>query len=101
MISALLDGGEVRGKKLMVLDPGQQRAAVVFPEEGKSIGEGDIYAPSWNPDSHYLAFALDTKSGERAICTIAKDGTGFKNITQGKGKFSSPQFSPQRASSGR
>ncbi|MGI8922594.1 MAG: TolB family protein [Fimbriimonadales bacterium] len=68
---------------------------LIAPIERGGVGKADIVAsgnvsePSWSPDGEYLAFIKD---GD--IYTVQQSGGGEKNITQGKGKFRTPLFSP-------
>lgn len=64
-------------------------------EEGKRLAEGEIFEPAWHPEGTQIVFARRTPDGKRSIIRILKDGTGEKELTTGKGSFSSPQFSPQ------
>ena len=57
----------------------------------KQVARGEISSPSWSPDGQKLAFI---RGGD--VWTIGIDGSGEKNLTNGKGRFSSPQFSPMR-----
>jgi hypothetical protein len=58
-------------------------------QNARHIAKGEISSPSWSPDGGTLAFV---RNGD--IWTISVDGTGEKNLTNGKGRFSSPLFSP-------
>jgi dipeptidyl aminopeptidase/acylaminoacyl peptidase len=58
-------------------------------QEAQRITEGEISSPSWSPDGRTLVFGRD---GD--VWTIGADGQGEKNLTNGKGRFSVPQFSP-------
>jgi dipeptidyl aminopeptidase/acylaminoacyl peptidase len=61
------------------------------PDSAKRITTGDIHEPTWSPDGETLAFARGID-----IWTVKTDGTNERNLTQGKGKFRSPSFSPMR-----
>lgn len=74
------------------------KALIVVPIEhgafnsGKvsTLLEGEVYDPSWNADGTQLTYI---KGGD--VFVINRDGSGEKNLTNGKGKFRKPQFSPQ------
>lgn len=54
------------------------------------VAQGEIYDPTWSPDGEHLAFIRD---GD--VFVIERTGGGEINITQGRGVFRSPAFSPQ------
>jgi dipeptidyl aminopeptidase/acylaminoacyl peptidase len=60
-------------------------------QEARQIAQGEISSPSWSADGNTLAFVRD---GD--VWTIGADGLGEKNLTGGKGRFSTPLFSPMR-----
>ena len=60
-------------------------------QQAQTIARGEISWPSWSPDGKVLAFVRD---GD--VFTIGADGQGEKNVTNGKGSFTMPQFSPMR-----
>jgi dipeptidyl aminopeptidase/acylaminoacyl peptidase len=60
-------------------------------QEARPVAQGEISSPTWSPDGQTLAFVRD---GD--VWTISVDGTGEKNLTNGKGRFSTPLFSPMR-----
>ena len=57
----------------------------------KQVAKGVISSPSWSPDGQMLTFIRDDD-----VWTIGVDGSGEKNLTNGKGRFSNPLFSPMR-----
>lgn len=59
--------------------------------EAKFIAQGKIESPAWSPDGEQLTFIRD---GD--VWTIRRDGSAEKNLTQGKGRFRTPKFSPMR-----
>lgn len=75
------------------------KALIVVPIENlafnngnvSTIVEGDVYDPSWSSDGTQLTYI---KGGD--VFTINRDGTGEKNLTNGKGRFRKPLFSPQK-----
>jgi len=54
--------------------------------------------PTWSPDGKTIAFVL-IGSGHRDVCTIDATGSNQKNLTNGKGDFSHPVFSPMTPTS--
>ncbi len=60
-------------------------------QNAKIIAQGEISSPSWSPDGQKLVYVKD---GD--VFTVGVDGSGETNITQGKGRFSTPMFSPMR-----
>lgn len=62
--------------------------------EAKPLAKGLISDPSFSPNGVKIAYAKRDGSS-RSIFIIDVDGTGEKNLTSGKGNFSSPVFSPQ------
>jgi WD40-like Beta Propeller Repeat len=55
--------------------------------------EGQATDPCWSPDGETIAFTM-FGGGHRDLYTITKTGTDQKNVTNGKGDFSHPAFSP-------
>lgn len=55
------------------------------------IANGKVSDPAWGPDGQSLTFVRD---GD--IWTVHADGSTERNVTNGKGKFRSPRFSPMR-----
>lgn len=60
-------------------------------QSAKILVSGAVSSPCWSPDGQQIAYVKD---GD--IYTIGVDGTGEKNLTFGKGRFSMPSFSPMR-----
>ena len=60
-------------------------------QKARPVAQGEISSPSWSPDGQTLAFV---RGGD--VWTIGVDGLGEKNLTNGKGRFSTPLFSPMR-----
>jgi dipeptidyl aminopeptidase/acylaminoacyl peptidase len=57
----------------------------------RPLARGPISQPSWSADGSRVAFVRD---GD--IFTVSAEAGDERNVTHGKGKFSSPQFSPMR-----
>ena len=100
MISPALssDGSEVA--LVVKAKPGKSNVApglLIAPVErggissARQIAAGDISEPSWAPDGQTIVFI---RGGD--VWTVRPDGTVETNITNGKGKFRSPLFSPMR-----
>lgn len=62
---------------------------------GALVAKGEIYEPTWHPSGKKIAFARRQK-GERSIIVMNDDGFGEKNLTEGKGNYGTPKFSPQK-----
>ncbi|MEO7454454.1 MAG: LpqB family beta-propeller domain-containing protein [Fimbriimonadales bacterium] len=60
-------------------------------QKAQPIAQGEISSPSWSPDGQTIAFI---RNGD--VWTISADGQNEKNLTNGKGRFSTPLFSPMR-----
>lgn len=60
-------------------------------QSAKIIAQGQISSPSWSPDGQKLVFVRD---GD--VFTVGVDGQSETNLTKGKGRFSTPLFSPMR-----
>ncbi len=54
---------------------------------------GDNEDPSWSPDGHYIAFS-STRSGAAHIWMSTADGAYQVQLTQGKGGYTNPDWSP-------
>jgi len=59
---------------------------------------GSIYSPSWSPDGKQMTFIKPGTSGKNDVFTMGNDGSNLKDLTNGSGNFSAPQFSPQTIS---
>lgn len=83
------DGG-ITSQALFVcpLAPGAGRAAT-------AIFQGPAYDPHWSPDGSKITFVREIPGSDNDICVINSDGSGFSDLTNGKGNFSDPSFSPQ------
>ena len=57
---------------------------------------GDNEDPSWSPDGHYLAFS-STRTGRPHIWMSTADGAYQVQLTQGKGGYTNPDWSPPLA----
>jgi len=90
--------GNVIGQALLkipVKAHGSAEAVPLEPRPGDPAPTGPISDPAWNPTSDEVAFAMGTGANKTDIFTINADGTGLKNVTNGKGDFRSPKYSPQ------
>ncbi len=82
-------GGRMAPEALMVM-PAQAGGAT----SAAAVLRGQVYEPSWGPDSRTIAFAR-VADGKRSIFTIAKDGSAERSVSAGKGDFGFPKISPQ------
>lgn len=67
---------------------------VVVPVEGgemRRLVTGGASEPSWSADGDRIAYI---KGGD--VWTIRADGADAKNLTNGKGRYNSPKFSPKK-----
>ena len=65
---------------------------------GAPLLKGEIYEPSWSPGGDKITFARRDPDGKRSIFTINKDGSNERKVSDGKGNYGTPKFSPQVAS---
>lgn len=89
--------GGVEGRMLVRMPAknfGSKEGGVIAPTPNVKL-DGVIYTPSWSPDSSKVVFAVAAAGGKRDICEINADGSGFTNLTNGKGTYTSPVYSPQ------
>lgn len=65
------------------------------PGTGPSlILNGEVFEPAWSADASKVVY-IKKVNGKRDIFTINRDGSSETNITNGKGDFGFPRFSPQ------
>ena len=62
-------------------------------QQASVLTRGEVYEPSWSADGKRIVFAKRA-GGKRDVYTMNADGTEEKNLTQGKGDFATPLFSP-------
>lgn len=55
---------------------------------------GFVGQPAWSPDGGTIAFDCEVESGNRDICSIYADGTGFVRLTSDPASDSGAIFSP-------
>lgn len=55
--------------------------------------EGNNEDPAWAPDGKHIVFA-STRTGSSQLFIMSNDGSNQKQITSGKGTFSTPDWSP-------
>lgn len=73
-----------------------ERLMVAIPERGIApLTNGAIYDPAWHPNGQSLLFIRRGEDGQRSIWSVNNDGSNERNLTQGKGNFAKPQYSPQ------
>ena len=52
----------------------------------------DHESPSWSPDSRQIVFSR-SHDNDRDLCTVFRNGTGFRTLLQLDGYQSSPEWS--------
>ena len=62
-------------------------------QQASVLARGEVYEPSWSVDGKRIVYAKRT-GGKRDVYTMNADGTEEKNLTQGKGDYATPLFSP-------
>jgi TolB protein len=75
---------------------GRYQIFIIKPEGGKPLQltwyRDDHESPSWSPDSRQLVFSR-RHNNERDICTVFRNGTGFRILFKLEGQQSSPEWS--------
>lgn len=97
MLAGPFSSGDVQGTALVRMPVkmfGGKEGGTIFPNP-QNKAQGVLYSPVWSPDGIKVAFAQAAPGGKRDICEIGSDGSSFSNLTNGKGVFSNPQYSPQ------
>jgi hypothetical protein len=59
------------------------------------VHRGAVYNVSFSSDGHTLAFVAKDATGKGTIHLMNSDGSNDRSLTEGKGNFGSPRFSPQ------
>ena len=96
LVGPFVNGGvDARGLVKMPVKSGGGREGGMLAPNKNAPFNGLVYTPCWNPDGSKIAFALAVSGGKRDICEIGSDGSGFINLTNGKGTYTQPQYSPQ------
>lgn len=62
--------------------------------KAKPVTQGPVREADWAPDASRIAFVKRGPKGNRAIFTVAPDGTGEKEVSGGSGDYAWPKFSP-------
>lgn len=91
LVQGKVEDGSLRPEALLTLplrEGGIQQASPLV--------RGEVYEPSWSPDSKRIAYAKRT-GGHRDLFTMGADGNDEKSLTNGKGDFMTPLFSPMQA----
>ncbi|KPK32136.1 MAG: protein TolB [Nitrospira bacterium SG8_35_1] len=75
---------------------GRYQIFIIKPEGGQPLQltwyRDDHESPSWSPDSRQIVFTR-RHNNDRDICTVFRNGTGFRTLFQLKGHQSSPEWS--------
>ncbi len=75
---------------------GKYQIFIIKPEGGQPLQltwyRDDHESPSWSPDSRQIVFTRLHKE-DRDICTIFKNGTGFRTLFHLQGHQSTPEWS--------
>ena len=90
LVGGKIEEGSLRPKALFTL-PMRQGGI----QAASTLVEGEIYEPSWSADATKIAYAKRT-GGKRDLFTSKADGSEATNLTQGRGDFTTPLFSPQK-----
>lgn len=64
---------------------------------GKGVVNGEVYQPSWSPDSAMIAYCQREGAESQSIFKVSKDGGSPVRVSPTTGIYSSPKFSPQIA----
>ena len=56
--------------------------------------QGNNEDPSWSPDGQHIVFS-STRTGENKLFIMNADGSNQRQITKGKGSYSTPDWSPR------
>ena len=88
LVAGTLSEGGLKPRTLLTM-PLRPNA---FPQASPLV-QGEVYEPSWSTDGKRIVYAKRV-SGKRDLFTIGADGTGETSLTQGKGDFATPLFSP-------
>ncbi len=75
---------------------GQYQIFIIKPEGGQPLQltwyRDDHESPSWSPDSRQIVFSR-SHNNDRDLCTVFKNGTGFRILFHLEGNQSSPEWS--------
>jgi TolB protein len=78
------------------LDEGKYQIFIIKPEGGQALQltwyRDDHESPSWSPDSRQVVFTR-RHNNDRDICTVFRNGTGFRTLFELDGHQSSPEWS--------
>lgn len=84
--------GDIDGKVLISVPVREGAASSVTP-----VHRGPVFSPSFSPDGKLIVFELRGAGGAKSIHVMNSDGSNDRSLTEGKGNFGSPRFSPQAA----
>ena len=75
---------------------GRYQIFIIKPEGGQPLQltwyRDDHESPSWSPDSRQIVFTR-SHNNDRDICTVFRNGTGFRTLLQLEGHQTSPEWS--------
>jgi len=75
---------------------GRYQIFIIKPEGGQPLQltwyRDDHESPSWSPDSRQIVFSR-RHNDDRDICTVFRNGTGFRTLFRLEGHQSSPEWS--------
>ncbi|MBW2467291.1 MAG: Tol-Pal system beta propeller repeat protein TolB [Deltaproteobacteria bacterium] len=75
---------------------GYYQIFIIKPEGGKPLQltwyRDDHESPSWSPDGRQIVFSRN-HNNDKDICTVFKNGTGFRTLFRLQGHQSSPEWS--------
>jgi TolB protein len=75
---------------------GQYQIFIIKPEGGQPLQltwyRNDHESPSWSPDSRQIVLTR-RQNNDRDLCTVFKNGTGFRTLFKLDGDQSSPEWS--------
>ena len=72
---------------LFIVDPKTREITRLTQDEGNNED------PAWSPDGRHIVFS-STRTGKSQLFIMSADGSNQRQITNGKGKFSTPDWSP-------
>lgn len=91
--------GDIRPRAIVSMPPAPNivnQVTPILPNQGQKIdARSEISSLGWHPSGSKLLF-VQRVEGKKDICTVGADGSGYKNLTEGKARYSSAVYSPQK-----